>query len=101
MACPHVEYRETDGEQSFDTARAYCAVAERFVQPMRADICTERYGLDPAADCEIYRERAGLDWDEPGDGDAVRRADEREQSSTESTETSESAGGAESTGGSE
>ncbi len=62
MACPHVTYRKSGDGQSFDTARAYCTVADRFVQPMRADICVERYDLDPATDCEIYREQAGLPW---------------------------------------
>jgi hypothetical protein len=59
--CPHLEYRETAGEQAFETARAYCAVADEFVQPMRADICTGRYGLAPSEDCEIYREAAETD----------------------------------------
>jgi len=36
---------------------------------MRADICTERYDLDPAADCEIYRDHAGLAWDDPPEAD--------------------------------
>lgn len=52
--CPHLTYRAADGEQSFDVPRAYCTVAERFVQPMRADICNGRHGLDPAEDCAIY-----------------------------------------------
>ena len=69
MPCRHLEYRESDGETEFETARAYCTVADRFVQPMRADICTERHGLDPAADCEIYRDHAGLAWDDPPEAD--------------------------------
>ncbi|QLG26610.1 hypothetical protein HUG10_03235 [Halorarum halophilum] len=64
MTCPHLEYREGDGSREFETARAFCTVAERFVQPVRADICTERYDLDPEADCEYFREHEGLDWDE-------------------------------------
>lgn len=53
--CRHLEYRtEADGRR-FDVARAYCTAAGRFVQPMRADVCNERYGLDPASHCEIYR----------------------------------------------
>ena len=64
MACPHLDYRESDGEREFDTARAFCTVAGEFVQPVHADICNERYGLDPESDCEIFREHAGLAWDE-------------------------------------
>ena len=87
MTCRHLEYRESDGETEFETARAYCTVADQFVQPMRADICNERYGLDPAADCEIYRDHAGLAWDDPPDADsatgdpsATDRASEDDQS---------------------
>ncbi len=52
--CPHLDYRAAEGDQRFDVPRAYCTVAETFVQPMRADICNGRYDLDPAEDCEIY-----------------------------------------------
>lgn len=61
--CPHLTYqRERDGE-AFETPRAYCEVVETFVQPMRADICNSRYGLDPETDCEHYvdPERMGVD----------------------------------------
>ncbi|MBV0924455.1 hypothetical protein KTS45_09615 [Halomicroarcula limicola] len=58
MPCPYLEYRERDGEQSFDTARAFCAVAGEFVQPMRADVCNDRYALDHEHHCEIYRAHA-------------------------------------------
>jgi hypothetical protein len=62
VTCPHFEYRtEADGK-SFDEARAYCTVAGEFVQPMRADICHDRYDLDHATHCEIYRAHEG---DEP------------------------------------
>lgn len=54
--CPHLEYRAAGDDREFDVPRAYCTVADEFVQPMRADICNERYGLDPTAHCEIYRE---------------------------------------------
>jgi hypothetical protein len=59
MACPYLEYhREVDDETfEFDEPRAYCTAAETFVQPMRADICNDRYDLNHAADCEIYLER--------------------------------------------
>jgi hypothetical protein len=60
MTCPHLEYRtEADGER-FDVARAYCAVDETFVEPMRADVCNDRYELEHAEDCEIYRRHEGL-----------------------------------------
>lgn len=56
MTCPHLEYRrESDGKQ-FDHPRAYCTVSEQFVQAMRADICNDRYELDHAADCAVYRD---------------------------------------------
>jgi hypothetical protein len=70
MACPHLAYRRESGERRFDEPRAYCAVAERFVQPMRADVCNDRYDLDHAAHCEIYREHAA------GDGDAASESDD-------------------------
>jgi hypothetical protein len=53
--CPHLEYREASGDRSFDVARAYCTVADEFVEPMRADVCNARYGLVPSEDCELYR----------------------------------------------
>jgi hypothetical protein len=53
-----MEYRREDDDNAFDTARAFCTVTETFVQPMRADICNDRYELDHATDCEIFRERA-------------------------------------------
>lgn len=56
--CPHLEYRKGAGDRQFGTARAYCTVVGAFVEPMRADVCNRRYGLDPAEDCEFYREAA-------------------------------------------
>lgn len=53
MTCPHLSYRE--GE-AFDRERAYCTVVGEFVQPMRADICNDRYDLAHDEHCEIYRE---------------------------------------------
>ena len=53
--CPYLEYRTSEGEMHFETARGYCTAVEEFVQPMRADICNDRYGLHHASDCEIYR----------------------------------------------
>lgn len=58
MTCPYLEYRASVDDASFDDERAYCTVADRFVQPMRADICNDRYALDHAQDCEIYRDAA-------------------------------------------
>jgi hypothetical protein len=62
MVCPHLSYRDGEG---FDHERAYCTVAEEFVQPMRADICNDRFELDHAADCEIYVEHASEDESVP------------------------------------
>ncbi|MFB6108769.1 MAG: hypothetical protein ABEJ82_08020 [Haloplanus sp.] len=59
MTCPHLEYRLEDDDHRFETARAYCTVAEAFVQPMRADVCNDRYELDHETDCEIYRGAEG------------------------------------------
>ena len=58
MTCPHLEYREDGDGREFDTARAYCAITDEFVQPMRADVCNDRYDLDHAAHCEIFHEHA-------------------------------------------
>jgi hypothetical protein len=60
MACPYLEYRRAAGGTSFDHERAYCTVVDRFVQPMRADLCNDRHGLDHVAHCEFYREAADL-----------------------------------------
>ena len=54
--CRYLEYRTEAGEKHFETARAYCTVVDEFVQPMRADVCNARYGLDPTEDCEYYVE---------------------------------------------
>lgn len=59
MACPHLDYRREANGKTFDVPRAYCAVDESFVEPMRADVCNGRYGLDPVEDCEIYRRHEG------------------------------------------
>ena len=56
MTCPYLEYRAESAENSFDTARAHCAITEEFVQPMRADICNDRYDLGHERDCEICRD---------------------------------------------
>ncbi|WP_256301425.1 hypothetical protein [Haloarchaeobius salinus] len=56
MSCPHLEYRQEGDGRTFDEPRAYCTVTDAFVQPMRADICNDRYDLDHAEHCEIYRD---------------------------------------------
>jgi hypothetical protein len=58
MSCPFLEYRRETGDQAFDVARAYCTAAGEFVQPMRADICNDRYDLQHDEDCEIHRAHA-------------------------------------------
>ena len=74
--CEFLERRRTgDDGESFDHERPYCTAVGAFVQPMRADICAKRYGLDPESDCEFYREAKGLssitgfDSDETGGAD--------------------------------
>lgn len=61
MGCPYLTYRESTQDNSFEEARAYCEVADRFVQPMRADICNDRYSLHHSTDCEIYLEAVTAD----------------------------------------
>lgn len=56
MTCPYLSYRTTDGELEFDTKRAYCEVVDRFVSPMRADVCNDRHELSHERGCEFYRE---------------------------------------------
>ena len=56
MVCPFLEYRDVTAEKAFDHERAYCSAVDRFVQPMRADICNDRFDLDHATDCEYYSE---------------------------------------------
>ena len=59
-ACEHLEYRDAADGRTFERARPYCTVVGEFVQPMRADVCAMRYGLEPATDCEFYRDEHGL-----------------------------------------
>ena len=54
--CKYLEYRRHAGDEQFDTDRAYCNAVDQFVQPMRADICNYRYGLEPEQDCEYYED---------------------------------------------
>ena len=55
MSCPYLEYRAEADDRSFEVARPYCTVVDRFVQPMRADVCNDRYDLDHESHCEYYR----------------------------------------------
>lgn len=59
MVCPYLEYRRKAGEKEFDNERPFCTAADAFVQPMRADICNDRYDLDHETDCEIYIDAEG------------------------------------------
>ncbi|QLG61726.1 hypothetical protein [Halorarum salinum] len=61
--CRYLEYRAEGDGKEFDVERAYCTAAQRFVQPMRADVCNRRYDLEPERDCEYYEaaESAGAD----------------------------------------
>ena len=54
MTCPYLEYRREADGTAFETERAYCTAVDRFVQPMRADVCNDRYGLEHSTDCEYY-----------------------------------------------
>jgi len=57
--CPHLDYRESGDGHEFGTERAYCTVVGAFVEPMRADICNARYGLEFETDCEFYEAPGG------------------------------------------
>lgn len=54
MTCPHLEYRNEANGKEFDVARAYCTVTGEFVEPIRADICNDRYDLAHNNHCEIF-----------------------------------------------
>ncbi|PGF13961.1 hypothetical protein CP556_23045 [Natrinema sp. CBA1119] len=56
MTCPYLSYRQSAGDQEFETERAYCGVVEEFVSPMRADVCNDRHELNHERDCEFYRD---------------------------------------------
>ncbi|QSX01240.1 hypothetical protein [Haloterrigena alkaliphila] len=71
MTCPHLEYRDESDGTRFDEARAYCTAADRFVQPMRADVCNDRYDHAHDRHCEIYLEHADSDGAGRSDDEAV------------------------------
>ena len=78
MTCPHLEYCDRADDRRFDEARAYCTVANRFVQPLRADICNDCYDLEHDRHCEIFLEHAGDEnRDEENDADDGTEATER------------------------
>ena len=58
VTCPYLVYRRSGDGLDFDHDRAYCTAADQFVQPMRADICNDRYDLDHERHCEIYLDAA-------------------------------------------
>jgi hypothetical protein len=53
MTCPFLEYRDLS-EVDAPAERAYCTAAGQFVQPLRADLCNDRYDLAHDEHCEIY-----------------------------------------------
>jgi len=67
MTCPYLAYRRESEDHHFEEPRAYCTVVDRFVQPMRADLCNDRYALDHAEHCEIFRKAAPIDEADPVD----------------------------------
>jgi len=75
MACPFLSYRSAAADREFDEPRAFCGAVEEFVQPMRADVCNDRYDLDHATHCEIYREHASGGGGVDGDAEASEGGD--------------------------
>jgi len=79
-SCEFLERRRAGDDAEFDGERPYCTAVDAFVQPMRADVCAKRYGLDPETDCEFYREAKGLgsitgfEGGDDGDGSGTEEA---------------------------
>jgi len=79
MTCPFLDYRDSAGEESFAVERAYCTAAGQFVQPLRADVCNDRYALDHTEHCEIFQAHAdelaggGRDGEPAVNGDEADR----------------------------
>lgn len=63
MVCPHLDYRDADGEHSFDHERPFCEIQEAFVSPMEADLCNDRADFDHETHCAVYQ-RYHLDSDQ-------------------------------------
>lgn len=79
MVCPFLEYRSLPSTDASDEPRAYCEAADRFVQPLRADICNDRYDLSHNRDCEIYLDRVdSTEAAEPGGANAPAPEDDRQ-----------------------
>jgi len=45
MTCPDLKSRNEANGEEFDVERAYCTETGEFVEPIRADICNDRYNL--------------------------------------------------------
>lgn len=66
MSCPYLEYRTADETAEFDHERPYCSAEGRFVSPMKADVCNDRFEFSHTKDCDIYQRAAeSLDTDSP------------------------------------
>ncbi|WP_458188545.1 hypothetical protein [Haladaptatus sp. NG-WS-4] len=61
MVCPYLEYSDENDGVTFAEPRAYCTVVDEFVQPMRADVCNDRYELSHEHHCEIFRQHVSGD----------------------------------------
>lgn len=53
--CPYLEYRTNADGEEFTEPRAFCTAEGQYVEPMRADICNDRYDLQHDEHCEIYQ----------------------------------------------
>lgn len=71
MGCRYLTYVESAQDQSFEELRAYCEAADRLVQPMRADICNDRYSLHHTSDCEIYLTATERKTSDPSQGEGT------------------------------
>ncbi|MBV0925410.1 hypothetical protein KTS45_14480 [Halomicroarcula limicola] len=73
MVCPHLDYRDSDGEQAFDHERPYCEIQAAFVSPMEADLCRDRHDFHHETHCAVYQRHHAADQLVPGlnleDGD--------------------------------
>jgi len=98
-SCEHLEYREAGDGTQFDHERPFCAVVGEFVQPMRADVCAMRYDLEPAEDCEYYRDGHDLGSVTGFEGEAHRTGASDEGEAHRTDPTDEDGAGAESDDG--
>lgn len=102
MTCPYLEYRSSDESVEFDHERAYCTASGRFVSPMQADVCNDRFEFSHTTHCEIYKaaveaeaeaaQPAGANGELPGveaktvDTDGGEHVADEESGDDESTE---------------